>query len=185
MTPSLSPMKAPPSDARGTRNAIAVILALSAAIVLFLFWLIYFQKPATAATGSSILPFFNACCNALAAGFITSGILAIHRGQRRLHAWCMASATFFSASVLVGYLIYHYTHGHSTFGGTGWIRTIYLLVLVSHIVLSALVVPMILSTLFFALRRQWNLHRKIARWTYPVWLYVSVTGIVVFVFLRI
>ena len=167
------------------RRAVGVILALSAVILGFLFWLIYFQtggEPGGATT--SVLPAFNAFCNAVAAVFVAAGIVCIKTGRKRAHAVMMAVGTLASACFLVGYILYHNSHGHTVYEATGFIRTLYLTILLTHIVLAALVVPMILTTLYFAARQRFRPHRAIARWTYPVWLYVSITGIVVYLMLR-
>jgi putative membrane protein len=96
----------------------------------------------------------------------------------------MIPAVVCSALFLVSYVIYHSYQGDTKFLGTGWIRPTYFFILISHIILSVVVVPMILSTLFFSATRRFQAHRKIARWTYPIWLYVSITGVTVYLFLR-
>jgi putative membrane protein len=168
------------------RLALTVILSASAAIVLLLFWLIYFQEPLKETGGKdSLLPWFNTLCNALCTVCIVAGIWNIRRGRKRLHGMFMIGATVASACFFVGYLIYHSLYGDTRFTGSGWIRPVYYFILITHIVLSIAVVPMVLTTLYAAARRQWQMHRKVARWTYPVWLYVSVTGIIVFAMLRL
>ena len=181
------PTPLPASAQRANRIAIACILGGSAVVVLFLFWLIYFHKPPPGTAvpeAASMLPAFNALCNSVAATCIAAGILFIRAGRKTAHGVSMAGAVIASALFLTGYLIYHSTHGHTVFGRTDWLRPVYLFILITHIILSVVVVPLVLSSVWFAIRRQWRLHRKISRWTYPVWLYVSVTGVVVFVMLR-
>ncbi len=161
------------------------ILLLSSGVSLFLVWLIYLR--ATEPAGPewvSALPALNALLNALAASFLVTGFLQIRRGNRRAHIRCMLSSVGFSALFLASYVPYHYFHGDTRFPGQGWIRPIYFGVLISHIVLSIVVVPLILATLWRATRRDFARHRRIARFTFPIWLYVSVTGVVVFAFLR-
>ena len=97
----------------------------------------------------------------------------------------MVAATGTSLLFLVGYILYHYFHGESRFLGQGFIRPVYFFVLISHIVLSAVQVPLILLTHLFAWTGKFSSHRKVARWTFPVWLYVSTTGVAIFAMLRI
>jgi putative membrane protein len=96
----------------------------------------------------------------------------------------MLGATTFSALFLVSYITYHYFHGDTKFPGQGWIRPVYFLILISHIGLSMAALPLILATLWYAMRNQFRFHRAVARWTFPVWLYVSVTGVIVYFVLR-
>jgi len=166
-------------------QAIAAILALSAVILGFLFWLIYFQPGITGSTVDvSFLTHANALLNATSATFVALGIFAIRAGKRDTHMRLMIAATATSALFLVSYIVYHSFHGDTKFLGQGAIRPIYFFILISHILLSMAVVPMILSTLFFAITKRFQQHRKIAKWTYPVWLYVSVTGVLVYLLLR-
>ena len=98
--------------------------------------------------------------------------------------YLMVAAFLASALFLVGYLAYHYVHGDTKYLGQGWLRPVYFFILISHILTSALALPLCLTTLFFALRRRFDRHRRIARIALPIWLYVSVTGVLVFFFLR-
>jgi len=167
------------------RTALTVILALSGVIVAFLFWLIYFHDVGTSHEHwSRWLPAVNAALNTSAATFIVAGVLAIRRRLIPLHVASMIGATACSGLFLVSYIIYHSYQGDTKFLGTGIIRPVYFFILITHIVLSVVVVPMILSTLFFSATRRWKSHQRMARWTYPVWLYVSVTGVLVYLFLR-
>ena len=96
----------------------------------------------------------------------------------------MLSALGFSAAFLVSYLIYHTFHGDTRFLGEGWIRPIYFFILISHVMLSAVMLPLILTSLYFAFSGRFNLHPKVARITLPIWLYVSITGVVVYLMLH-
>ncbi len=96
----------------------------------------------------------------------------------------MLTATVFSALFLVSYITYHFFHGDTHFPAHGWIRAVYFFILISHIGLSMVALPLILGTLWYALRNQFRFHRRIARWTFPIWLYVSVTGVIVYFFLK-
>lgn len=170
--------------------AISIICALSAAIIAFLFWLIYFQPvPVGVDTARyAFLPGLNAIFNTISACFVTLGLIAIKNKtapKRRLHGICMALATVASALFLAGYIAHHSLNGDTVFTGEGWIRPLYFGILISHVLLSILVVPLLLTTLFAAAVRRFDLHRKVARVTYPIWLYVSVTGVLVFLLLRV
>jgi putative membrane protein len=132
------------------------------------------------------LPVLNASLNAAAAGFIIAGLVCIKTGRKQAHIACMATALTASAVFLVSYLIYHFTKGEPTpFGGTGAIRMVYYVMLLTHIVLAVVNLPMIIVTVVPALRHRFDKHKRIARWTWPVWLYVSVTGILVYFFLYV
>ena len=128
----------------------------------------------------SVLPTLNAVLNALAALTLTAGYLAIRRRRVPLHRACMLTASGLSALFLVSYLTYHAQVGSRPFAGTGWMRSLYFAILVSHTVLAAAIVPLALTTLYRGLTAQFVRHVRIARWTLPAWLYVSVTGVVVY-----
>lgn len=131
----------------------------------------------------NIFPALNAGLNGASAVLITTGHALIRRQKIRLHRACMISAVFTSSLFLVSYLYYH-AHVRSVhFPGTGWVRPIYFTILISHTVLAAAVVPLVLLSLTYGLREKFDRHRRIARWAYPVWLYVSITGVVVYVML--
>jgi putative membrane protein len=173
-----------PSSAELVRKPILTSVALSAAIASFLIWLIYFKGRAAAPDWVSALPAVNACLNSLSALCLILGYINIRRGNRNTHMRFMWSATVFSALFLASYVTYHFFHGDTIFQGHGWIRPIYFFILITHIGLSMIALPFILGTLWFALRNQFRFHRRIARWTFPIWLYVSVTGVVVYVLLK-
>jgi putative membrane protein len=157
-----------------------------AAISGALLWLIYIRTPyAPAGTHLEWLPGFNAACNALSAACLAAGYAAIRRRRADLHLRFMLGALLLSTLFLCGYVTHHAVHGDTRFLGTGAVRPIYFAVLVSHIVLSVVALPLILSTLFFALRGRFAVHRRVARFAFPVWLYVSVTGVAVYSMLRI
>lgn len=166
------------------RKPIPVILALSVAIAAFLVWLIYFKGKVAAPEWIAYLPAANALFNSLSATCLVFGYINIRRGNRLTHMRFMISATVFSALFLVSYITYHYFHGDTMFPGQGWIRPVYFTILISHIGLSMVALPLILGTLWYALRTQFRFHRAIARWTFPVWLYVSITGVIVYFVLK-
>jgi uncharacterized membrane protein YozB (DUF420 family) len=125
-------------------------------------------------------PAFNALLNLLAAACLVTGWLFIRRKRISQHRAAMLAALGCSTAFLVSYLVYHFRVGSVGFAGEGWIRPVYFAILISHTVLAAAIVPMALVTLVRALREQFDRHRRIARWTLPVWLYVSVTGVVIY-----
>jgi putative membrane protein len=169
---------------RLARKPVPAILALSAAIAAFLIWLIYFKSKVTEPAWVTELPAANAMFNSLSAICLVFGYLNIRRRNRVTHMRFMVAATVFSALFLTSYIVYHYFHGNTHFPGHGPVRVFYLSILASHILLSMIALPLILATLWFAMRGQFRIHPKVARWTFPIWLYVSVTGVVVFVMLR-
>ncbi len=128
----------------------------------------------------SDLPTVNATLNTISAILLTVGFLMIRRRKIIAHRNCMIAAFVVSGLFLTSYLIYHYHAGSTPFEGSGWIRSVYFAVLIPHIILAASILPLALITLYFALRRRFTKHRRIARWTLPIWLYVSVTGIIVY-----
>jgi len=131
----------------------------------------------------NIFPALNASLNGASAILITTGRALIRRQKVRLHRACMITAVVTSSLFLVSYLYYHAHVGSVRFPGQGWIRPVYFAILISHTLLAVVVVPMILFSLSYGLRGRFDRHRRIARWTYPVWLYVSVTGVVVYIML--
>jgi uncharacterized membrane protein YozB (DUF420 family) len=131
----------------------------------------------------SIFPALNATLNGASAVLILTGRAFIARRQVNRHRACMIAAVVTSSLFLAGYLYYHVHVGSVRFPGHGWARTLYLAILISHTILAAAVPPLVLTSLTFALREKFDRHRRIARWTYPIWLYVSVTGVVVYIML--
>ncbi len=126
------------------------------------------------------LPAINAFFNFLATICLVVGYILIKQKKTEAHKKTMTLAFIFSAIFLLGYLTYHYHHGSTKFPELGWIKTIYLLILVPHIILAAVMVPMILLTFYRAFRGEWEKHKKIARLTLPIWLYVSITGVIIY-----
>lgn len=129
------------------------------------------------------LPHLNATLNATSALLLLTGFYFIKQKKVTAHKTCMLLALLASALFLAGYLTYHYYHGATRFPGEGSIRTVYFSLLISHTLLAMLIVPMIGGTLYFALREKFHKHKRLARWTFPLWLYVSVTGVLVYFFL--
>jgi uncharacterized membrane protein YozB (DUF420 family) len=134
-------------------------------------------------TDYSIFPKINATLNGSSAVLLIAGRALIVRGKRTAHRAVMLIALATSSLFLVSYLYYHYHVGSVHFRGTGWSRPVYFTILLSHTVLAAAILPLVIVTLTRALREQFDRHRTIARWTFPLWLYVSVTGVVVYLML--
>ena len=126
------------------------------------------------------LPLVNACLNFASALFLTMGFILIRRKKISLHRICMVSAFVLSTVFLVSYLYYHAHRGVIHYTGQGLWRRIYFALLTSHTILAALIVPLVLRTLYLAIRGRFDKHRRWARWTLPLWLYVSVTGVVIY-----
>ncbi len=131
----------------------------------------------------AFFPALNAGLNATSAVLIATGIGLIRAGRRQAHRGVMIAAVVSSTLFLASYLCYHYHVGSVRFAGQGWIRPVYFGILLTHTVLAALVVPLVIVTLARGLRERFDRHKAIARWTYPIWLYVSVTGVVIYVML--
>ena len=135
------------------------------------------------------LPAINACLNGLSAVFLSAGYYFIRRKRQLAHRNCMIAAfitsTLFLASYLTyhGYLAYHLHQGPTVFKDPGWFRPVYLAILLTHTVLAAAIVPLALITLQRAVRQRFELHKRIARWTWPCWMYVSVTGVLIYLLL--
>ena len=127
------------------------------------------------------LPALNATLNGLAAIFLAAGYIFIRRKNQTAHRNCMIAAVCASALFLVSYLTYHFTvHGVTRFREPAWFRPLYLVMLFTHTVLATAIVPLILITVSRALRESFDAHRRIARWTWPLWMYVSVTGVLIY-----
>jgi putative membrane protein len=175
----------PPAPSAATpRTAVAAIILVSAAASAFLFWLLYFHHaPTSYAQRLTFLPAFNAIFNGLSASALIVGFLYIRRRLIRQHRAAMFTAFAFSSLFLVSYIVHHALHGDMLFAGHGAVRTLYLSILASHVILSVIALPMILVTFFLSLSGRFPAHRRLARFTFPIWLYVSITGVVVYAML--
>jgi uncharacterized membrane protein YozB (DUF420 family) len=131
----------------------------------------------------SALPHLNAGLNATSFLLLLVGFYFIRRGRVAAHRASMVAALAVSGLFLVSYVVYHYNYGSVKFTGQGPVRPVYFFILFTHVVLAAAIVPLVFVTVRRALRRDYVRHRRIARWTYPLWLYVSVTGVVVYLML--
>jgi uncharacterized membrane protein YozB (DUF420 family) len=129
------------------------------------------------------LPALNAVLNATSAILLSAGYRFIRRRQITAHQRCMLTACATSALFLMSYLTYHYYVGSMPFRGQGWVRPLYFTILISHTALAAAIVPLVLITLFRAWKADFRRHARLARWTWPIWMYVSVTGVIIYVML--
>lgn len=132
----------------------------------------------------SRLPAFHALLNGTCAVLLVMGVTFVMKGRIGLHRSCMVGAFALSALFLISYVVYHSQSPGASFGGEGWLRPVYFFILISHIALAPVVLPLALYTVVRAFRAEWDRHRQIARWTFPVWLYVAVTGVLVYLFMR-
>ncbi len=164
---------------------LSFIVFVSMGVFIFLTWFIYFK--ANSNSHSPLidkLPLLNCILNGLSAICLCFGIVEIKRKNQNSHKRFMLSAFVFSTLFLISYLIYHQVHGDSHFLGVGIVRPIYFFILISHILLTFIGLPLILSTFYLALSNQISIHKKFAKWTFPIWLYISVTGVLIYVFLK-
>jgi putative membrane protein len=174
------------SPAFKTGPAVATILVISVAATLFLFWLIYVHPATDAASVKfTFLPALNALLNGLSASALLIGYTFIRARRIAAHRASMFTAFGFSTLFLVSYIAHHAMHGDVRYPAHAALRTFYLWLLSTHIILAIVALPLILVTFFFSLTGRIPMHRKIARWTFPIWLYVSVTGVITYVMLRL
>jgi putative membrane protein len=171
-------LRLPKTPAGWIIAAVSIIILLVVAGLLLI--------PRQAAPGRlnvSLLPLFNVSLNIGSGVSLIAGYLFIRKRQVRLHRFCMLSAFGLSTLFLVSYVVYHLIAGSTGFTGQGWIRPVYFSILISHIILAPVVLPLALTTLHRAWQGTFSQHRQIARWTLPLWLYVSVSGVIVYVML--
>ena len=128
------------------------------------------------------LPLVNACLNSLSTLLLTAGFIFIKRGNKVAHRNCMVGALATSTLFLASYLYYHFHAGRTVFPDN-WFRPIYLVILLTHTVLAVVIVPLVIAAVVQAIRGKFESHKKIARWTWPMWMYVSVTGVLIYVLL--
>ena len=168
------------------KTAVIRILLLSGAAFGLLVWILYFKGASDDVDSGrlSFLPAVNASINGLCAVCIVCGFFAIKSGRRKLHMGFMITAISLSAVFLVSYITYHTIHGDTKFLTEGAIRYVYFGILISHIICTAFALPLIFSAVFFAVTKRFELHKKVVKFTVPIWLYVSVTGVMIFFLLR-
>lgn len=129
------------------------------------------------------LPALNATLNLTSAILLGLGYYFIRKRNRRAHKACMTAALITSTLFLASYLVYHYFVGNVLFTKQGWIRPVYFFILITHVTLAIVILPMVLRTAYFGFRNRFDKHVRIARWTFPLWMYVSVTGVIVYLML--
>ena len=160
---------------------LIVIAVLSVAVPLLVALLLF--VPQTGKLGDvdvTFLPKLHALLNSLTAIALLVGYSFIKKGNIRFHRFAMTTAFVLSSFFLISYVTYHFQAAPTSYGGEGILRTIYYFILVSHIILAAVIVPFVLLSIYFAISNQIARHRKISRWTFPLWLYVAVTGVIVY-----
>ncbi len=163
------------------------LILISLAALAFLIWLIYFNSAPLNSTNTPWLKHMagvNAGFNFLSACSLILGFKAIKSGNREKHIKLMKLAFFFSFLFLIGYIIYHYFHGETKFLSQGPVRYVYFFILISHIILSAFTLPLVLITFYYGLSAKYEKHKKIVKWTFPIWLYVSLTGVIIYFMLK-
>src|SRR5258708_184771 len=166
------------------KKAYLAISLLSVAVVALIGWLTYVRVPGVVPQWARILPLCNAIFNFLSACCLILGYLCIRKGDRERHLRFMLSALFFTLGFLISYLAYHVYAGDTHFLGQGWIRGLYFFILISDIALSIVNFPLALTVVFFSTTGRLERHKRLARLTLPIWLYVSVTGVAVYYFLK-
>jgi len=164
----------------GATNALVTLAAMS-----FLVWVVYFHEGAGSASRAASLPLINAILNGTSAVLISGGLWAIKQRKRTLHMQLMFAAFASSALFLVNYIYYHFSHGDTHFVGQGVARPIYFALLISHVLLSVVTFPMILTSFYLGLSNRISTHRRLSRWTWAGWMYVSVTGVGVYFMLHV
>ena len=171
-------------DARTPLRVVVGIIAVSAAASLFLCWLVFVHAPSDlSGTRLAFLPAVNAALNACSAIALVVGYSRIRAMRVQAHRAWMFTAFVFSSAFLVTYIVNHALHGDILFQGQGAIRPVYFALLISHIALSVVALPLVLITFFLSLTGRFPAHRRLARVTFPIWLYVSATGVIVYLLL--
>jgi putative membrane protein len=166
-------------------RAVVYIMIASGLVLLFLFWLLYFREGAEVIPDWVYsLPTVNAIFNSIATVFLILGFVQIRKRKFDSHMKFNLAAFVASAFFLISYVLYHNFVGHTPFPGEGWIRPVYFFILISHIILSVVVVPLILSSFFFAFAGKFAIHRRVSKFTFPIWIYVSITGVVIYFILN-
>ena len=182
-------MTEPIPGARGltgvSERTLALLVYGLSAIVCVLVVILVMAPRALIFEGLDVsrLPAFHATLNGSCALLLVAGYTFIRRGKIRAHRASMVGAFSLSCIFLISYVIYHSQSTGATFGGEGWIRPLYFFILISHIVLAPIVLPLALYAVARALRGEFDRHRRVAKWTFPVWLYVAVTGVLVYLFM--
>lgn len=162
------------------RKYLVLIAILSVAIPVVVAMLFFMPKEGSKSVDVSFLPTLHAILNSLTAVALIIGYVNIKRGNIRIHRVSMVTAFSLSAIFLVSYVTYHFLGERTIYGGDGFLKMFYYFVLLTHIVLAVVIVPLVLLSVYFAITEQFVRHRRISRWTFPIWLYVAVTGVLVY-----
>jgi putative membrane protein len=155
---------------------------VSTAALALLTWLLLIRRGEDGGLDLSFMPAVNAGWNTLSTALLVGGFVAIKKKRIDLHRYMMVGAFISSSLFLIGYVAYHYVHGDTRYAGD--FRTVYLIILASHVLLSLVVVPMALSAFYFALKKRFATHKKVTKLLWPTWVYVSVTGVVIWFMLH-
>lgn len=164
----------------GDRKVLSVIAALSVAIPIVVAVLFFLPKSGDSNVDVSYLPAFHAILNSLTAVALVIGYYNIKRNNVKIHRAAMLTAFALSAVFLVSYVTYHFLGQRTVYGGEGTLKYIYYFILLTHIVLAVVIVPLVLLSVYFGITNQLAKHRRISKWTFPIWLYVAVTGVLVY-----
>lgn len=162
------------------RQAVPLISGISVAIPIVVALLLYTPAVQVQGLDPYLLPLLNAVINTTVSVLLVLALIFIRQGRVTAHKICMLSSVVLSAIFLISYVVYHAAAEETKFGGQGFIRVLYFFILISHILLAVVIVPLVLFTLYRALTNQFGKHKKLARWTFPLWLYVSITGVVLY-----
>ena len=175
------------NNAEKEKNALVLIFTASVAVITFLAWLIYFKEAADASTLAwiSYLPALNAILNGICTLCLIRGYYLIKKGRKIEHRNMMLTALILSALFLVSYITYHHYQGDTKFINPTDIRYVYFFILITHITASVVVVPLIFTTVYYAATGNFIKHPKVAKVTFPIWLYVSSTGVLIFLMLKL
>ncbi|PVY41651.1 putative membrane protein [Pontibacter virosus] len=160
---------------------MVVIAILSVAIPVVVAMLFFMPKEGSSTADVSFLPTLHAILNSITAFALVIGYYNIRKGNIKVHRAAMATAFGLSAIFLVSYVTYHFLGERTIYGGDGYLKLFYYFILLTHIVLAVVIVPLVLLSMYFALSNQFARHRRISKWTFPIWLYVAVTGVLVYI----
>ena len=163
------------------RKFLTLIAVLSVAIPIVVAILFFMPKSDEASVDVSFLPAFHAILNSLTAVALIIGFIAVKANKIKLHRGAMLAAFGLSSIFLVSYVTYHFLGERTVYGGEGTLKYIYYFILLTHIILAIAIVPLVLLSVYFGITNQLERHRRISKWTFPIWLYVAVTGVLVYV----
>ena len=166
------------------KKANQLINILSIAIPIAVAFLLGIRQKVDLGSWTTYLPHLNGIINSLTAILLVVGLYFIRQKNIAAHRATMLTAFTLGSVFLVSYVLYHLSNESTAFGGEGWVRPVYYFLLISHIVLSVVVVWFVLKALYFALSGQYAQHRRVVKWAYPIWLYVSITGVVVYLMIK-